>query len=578
MRVFLGLAVLPATLMAACSGADGPAPAVNRVADDVLRGYYEQFPEQAFDPGYPDAPADRFGDFSPAAISAWDARVDAWTAELAAMDVGRLAGRPEALTYGFTSRLLEALADLRVCRGELWNVSPTWSGWQSMFAATLAVQPIATDDERRAAVARVRDIARYLDVEIQNLRRGTDLGYLAAQSGVDRVVAQMTTLTEGPPEESPFYSPAERSDDPGFRQAYRDALTGDAYPAMAAYRDYLRDSYKGREAAGVAANPDGAACYAAAARYWSSSPMEPEGIHRLGLSEMARLRTEMLALAQQAFGTGDLLRVFEDLRTQPEYTFADEESVLEFVRLAVDRSRGSLDAWFGDLPDAGLGVEAIPAFEQNSGGGYYSAGSPDGSLPGTVRIGTFRPGEIPRATTESLAFHEGYPGHHLQTTVAQQNTALHPILRYMYVSGSAEGWGLYAERLADEMGLYSGPVTRFGMLSNQAFRAARLVVDTGIHVMGWSRDEAVEYLLDNTAMGPEKAGGEVDRYIAVPGQATAYMLGSLEIQRLRHRAEDALGARFDVREFHRRILAPGGVPLPMLDAAVDDWLAGGEAR
>jgi uncharacterized protein (DUF885 family) len=280
----------------------------------------------------------------------------------------------------------------------------------------------------------------------------------------------------------------------------------------------------------------------------------------------------MLAVAKDSFGTDDLDGLLNELRTNPEYTFASEEEMLEHVRAAVARGKAAVHEWFSYVPDAEMIVVPYPAFEKNSGGGFYSAGAADGSRPGTYKVGTFNPTSISKAGQESTAFHEGYPGHHLQTSIALTNESLHPILRYMYVSGSSEGWALYTETLADEMGLYSSPVTRLGMLSDEALRAARLVVDSGIHIMGWTRQQAIDYVLENTALGVDGVSYEIDRYAAVPGQATSYLLGSLEIQRLRANAEQLLGERFDIRKFHDRILANGGVTLPMLAASIDVWI------
>ena len=193
-------------------------------------------------------------------------------------------------------------------------------------------------------------------------------------------------------------------------------------------------------------------------------------------------------------------------------------------------------------------------------------------VPGTYQVGTYNPQGISKAGQESTAFHESYPGHHLQVTLALLNTDLHPVLRFMFISGSVEGWALYTERLADEMGLYSSELARLGMLSNEAYRAARLVVDPGIHVMGWTRQQAIDYMLENTAEGYDSVASEIDRYAAVPGQATSYLIGSLEIQRLRRHAETMLGDRFDIREFHDRLLANGGVTLPMLSTTVDQYI------
>jgi uncharacterized protein (DUF885 family) len=563
-----------ALIIGACSSPpEDPATQVDAIATEFVDAYYREFPEEAYEVGYPDTPAGRYADHSPAAAAAWDARVDGWLAALDAIDPASLAGTPQAVTYAFAHERLAALIDRRVCRVELWNVSPTWTGWQFLFASTAAIQPVATAKDRRAALARASDTARYLKVEIDNLRRGMEQGYLAPQSNVDKVVAQVTDLIDTPADESPLFVPATHTDNADFVAAYRKVYEDAVRPAMIAYRDFLANEYRGRDAIGVAANPDGAACYAASVRYWSSITMDAADIHRLGLSEMGRIRSQMLEIAEADFDTHDLKALMTTLRSDPQYTFQSEQAVLDFVNAAVERARIAVHDWFGNVPDTKVVVIPSPAYEKDSGSGFYSAGAADGSRPATIQVGTYNPTAISKAGMESLIFHEGYPGHHLQGSVALTNKSLHPIQRFMYVSGMAEGWALYSERLADEMGLYSGPVTRIGMLSDQALRAARLVVDPGIHVLGWTRQDAIDYLLENTTQNADAAAAEIDRYAAVPGQATSYMLGSLEIFRLRKKAETALGERFDIREFHDRLLANGGVTLPMLEQTIDAWIA-----
>jgi uncharacterized protein (DUF885 family) len=566
--------------LAACPGAprETLAAAVNRIADEFLAAYYAQFPEEVYEVGYPDAPLDRFGDHSPEALARWDALVDEWLSALNAIDTAALARTPEALTFVFTHERLQALVDRRVCRTSLWNVSPTWTGWQSAVVATLAVQPVATPEDRAAALARASDIPRFIRTEIANLARGKDEGYLAPASNVTAVVAQMDALLATPVDDSPFANPADRAEDPGFADEYLAIIETSVLPAVAEYRDFLANDYAGREAVGVGANPQGDACYRASVRYWSSLAMDPEDIHRSGLAEMARIQAAMLSIAESEFGTTDLKALFVRLRTEPEFTFASEQAMLDYVEAAVERGRQAVPGWFGRVPDAELVVVPSPAYEMDSGGGFYSAGAPDGSRPGKYQVGTWNPTGISRAGTEATAFHESWPGHHLQVSIALLNEDLPPILRYMFVSGSVEGWGLYAESLADEMGLYSSPLARLGMLSNEAYRAARLVVDPGIHVLGWTRKQAIEYMLANTAEGEDAVAGQIDRYAAVPGQATAYLVGSLEIQRLRRHAEEALGERFDIREFHDRVLENGGITLPMLATRVDAWIEDVEAR
>jgi len=549
-----------------------PAEKVNLVANEFVDGFYSQYPEEAQESGFPDAPADRFSDQSASGLMAWDTNVDDWIAQLDAIDVSTLNGTPAAITWMFARDRLQAIVDRRVCRTHLWNVSPTWTGWQVLFASTLALQPVATAEEKHQALQRAVDIERFINTEISNLRRGVEEGYVAPNTNVASVVGQISSLIDTPVVDSPFFSPAARSDDAEFIAAYRDVMEKNVLPAMKRYRDHLAEEYDGRDEVGVRNNPDGEACYRASVRSWSSLFIDPEDVHRTGLAQMSRIRSEMLAVAKESFGTDDLDGLLAELKTNPEYLFKSEADMLEHVGAAVARGKVAVHDWFGYVPDAEMIIVPYPAYEKNSGGGFYTAGAADGSRPGTYKVGTYNATSISKAGQESTAFHEGYPGHHLQVSIALMNESLHPILRYMFISGSGEGWALYTETLADEMGLYSDSVTRLGMLSDEAHRAARLVVDPGIHMMGWTRQQAIDYVLENTALGIDNVTYEIDRYAAVPGQATSYLLGSLEIQRLRARAERLLGDRFDIKAFHDRVLENGTVTLPMLATSIDAWI------
>jgi uncharacterized protein (DUF885 family) len=542
------------------------------VAQEFVDGYYHQFPEEAYEVGYPDTPMDRLGDRSEPAMAAWRAREDAWLATLTKLDPAQLEGTDGAIPYAFTRDRLEASIARRVCRTDLWNVSPTWTGWQSMLASTFSQQPVGTETERGAALKRLGSVPAYLEREIANVRAGMAAGYLAPASNVRAVVAQADAMLAGKPESSPFFDPASRANDDAFTKDVR-ALVADAInPAIRRYRDFLAKEYRGRDAVGVSANPDGAACYSASLRFHTSLALDPKTVHETGLSEMARIEGEMAQIARASFKTGDVKALLNRLRTDRQYTFRSEEDVLAYARAAVDRAEKRVRDWFGFVPDAKLVVKPFPAYQKASGGGFYAAGSADGTRPGTYELGTYEPETITRGGMESTAFHESYPGHHLQMSVALFGKGVHPVLRYIYVPSMAEGWGLYSERLADEMGLYSSDADRLGMLSSQAFRAGRLVVDTGLHVMGWTREQAITYMLEHSVETRPYIETEIDRYLAVPGQATAYMIGSLEIQKLRRDAERQLGTRFDIKAFHDVVLRDGAVTLPMLQKAVARWV------
>ncbi len=439
------LILLP-LLLTACGPAETPAERVDRIANEFLEGYFAQYPEQAYESAFPEAPRDRFGDHGERQVAAWNRRVDDWLTELGAIDPAALSDTPAAITYLFARDRLQAVADMRACRMELWNVSPTWTGWQTMITSTLALQPVETADDRAAALRRVADIARYLDTEIDNLETGLASGYLAPQTNVDAVVGQLTTLIDVDVDNSPFFDPARRSSDADFEQAYREILEGQVVPSLRRYRDYLADEYRGRATAGVSSNPDGGQCYAASVRYWSSLGMDPGAIHRAGLSNMSRIRAEMADIARESFDTGDLRGLLEQLRSDPRYTFESEEAMLAYIEAAVARAEEAMPDWFALVPDSELSIVPAPAFEKDSGGGFYTSAAADGSR-GIYKVGTYNPTGISRAGTESTAFHESWPGHHLEASLSLGNPSLHPILRYMWSSGKSEGWALYSERL-----------------------------------------------------------------------------------------------------------------------------------
>jgi len=542
------------------------------VAQEFVDGYYHQFPEEAFEVAYPDAPMALLGDRSQASMDDWRGQEDAWLDALRAIDSSVLDGTVAAVPYAFTLDRLQASVARRVCKNEWWNVSPTWNGWQAMLSSTFSRQPVDAVQQRLDALARLNAVPAYLQREIENLRLGMAGGYRAPQSNVVAVLRQIDSMLAGEPESSPFYNPAGRSDDDSFVAEVRRLVIASINPAIARYRAFLADEYKGHDEVGVGQNPDAEACYAASVRFHTSLELQAADIHETGLREMERIQADMSTIARESFGTEDVHALLERFRSDPQYTFRTEAGILSYARAAVDRAAVGVHDWFGFVPDAGLVIQPFPAYQKASGGGYYSAGSLDGSRPGTYELGTYQPETLSKAGLEATAFHESYPGHHLQMSVALQGKGVHAVLRYIYVAAMAEGWGLYVESLADEMGLYSSDLDRMGMLSNQALRAARLVVDPGMHVLGWSRGRAIQYMLDNTAENRSAVESEVDRYLATPGQATAYMTGSLEIQRLRKDAEAQLGVRFDIKGFHDTILADGAVSLPMLRQAVSRWV------
>jgi uncharacterized protein (DUF885 family) len=550
---------------------------VTALADRYIDAYFEAFPEAATFSGVADAPHDRLSDISPEAIASWRATEDAVSDALGRIDATSIPeGSPEAVTYGFLHEVLRNARDFRTCEMELWNVSPTYTGWPALMGGLADLQPVDTPARQDAALRRFGELPRYLNQEIANLRRGLSDGYSAPRGNVEVMIRQVDALATQPLAESPFVAMGAKGGG-DFRTRVETLEQDRLRPAIAAYRDFLRDEYlaAARGEIAVAANPNGADCYRAAVRYHSTVAIEPAEVHRIGLEQMALIRGEMGTIARASFGTDDVAALLGALRTDPRYVLGGRDEMMQVARDAVRRAREALPRAFGTVPRADVVVEAVPAFaEEGAPFAYYNPPAEDGSRPGIYYINLRGAKGAPRAGVESTAFHEADPGHHTQMSIAQERTDLHPIGRYIYLSGFGEGWALYAERLADELGLFSSDVDRMGLLSNEALRAARLVVDSGMHALGWSRDEAIDYMLANTAESRTNVTAEVDRYIAVPGQATAYMLGNLEIRRLRELSRERLGDRFDIRAFHDRVLEDGAVPLMMLRQKLERWSAG----
>lgn len=568
--------VLAALVLGACGQVQNDVAArMSALADAYVQNYFETFPNDATALGVPDAPHHRMNDNSLATLSSWHEKEEGWLAELRQVNPSLLEGRPEAVTYGFLLNLLESSIAFRECRMELWNVSPTWTGWPSQLAQLANLQPVETEALRQSALSRYSEVPRYLDTEIGNLREGIRLGYTAPRNNARAVLEQINALLDSPISESPFVQMA-TDEMPEFRSELETLVASEIRPAVTRYRDFIRDEYlaSAREAIGVDANPGGSECYLAAIRYYSTVDISPQEVHETGLREMEIILSQMREIGERSFGTTEVFELLESLRSDPDYLFRSRSEMIAYAEGAVERARMEIPEWFGLVPEASVVVEPVPEFQEKSApGGFYNPPAEDGSRPGIYMINTYQADLESKAGVEATAFHETYPGHHLQGSIALEREGLHPISRYFYLSGFGEGWALYSERLGEEMGLYTSDVDRMGLLSNEALRAARLVVDAGMHALGWTRQQALDYLVTHTAESRARAEAEIDRYIAVPGQATSYMLGNLEIRLLRELAERELGGDFDVRSFHDRILEDGSVPLTMLREKIERWVS-----
>lgn len=461
-----------------------------------------------------------------------------------------------------TAEVLQILLELSIeePRHRIWRwaVDPM-SGPQADFPQLLNYHPPEDEDGLRA---RYRAFPVLVNQYLDNLRAGVREGRTAARPAVERVIDQLRGLLSRPPEESPF---ARR---PSLLPVARETV----FPAFRRMLDYLQADYlptaRAREV-GLWALPGGEETYRFLVRLHTSTDRTPEEIHRIGLEELRKIREEMSRLAGS-----DLRKFMEQLRKDPGTGYSTPAEIVEDARRQVERAAAALPKAFRRLPKAECEVRPIESYrEKDAPGAYYYRPDEKFTRPGIFYVNTYAPKSRTRFTMPALAFHEAVPGHHLQIARAMELEDLPKFRRQAGFTAFVEGWALYAERLADELGLYETDRSRFGMLTLQAWRAARLVVDTGIHAGRWTRDQALAFFLENVALSEGEAAAEIDRYLVWPGQALAYMIGQIEIRDLREEARRALGERFDLREFHEVILEGGALPLFTLRRRVRDWIA-----
>ncbi len=440
----------------------------------------------------------------------------------------------------------------------------------------------ADASDYEAWLTRLRTLPDYVAGATDLLQAGLRAGRLHPRVVVDRVVAVLDAQLAVDPAADGFYEPFTRFPAgmaPAERErlavAGRAAIGSSARPALRAFREFLATEYRSAapEAGGLG-RQGGDALYRFLARHHTTTTMTPDEIHDLGLREVARLREEMEAVKTKAGFEGPLPAFFDHLRTDPRFFHRDPQALLTAYRSLAKSVDPRLVKLFGRLPRMPYGVEPTPeAQAPHATAGFYFPGAPDGSRPGTYLVNLYRPDMRPRWEMVPLTLHEAVPGHHLQVSLAAERTELPAFRRLGYFVAYGEGWGLYSEWLGHELGLYADPYDHFGQLTWEMWRAVRLVVDTGMHAKGWTRALAIRYFLENSPRPELDVVNEVDRYLAMPGQALAYKIGQLRILALRRRAEAALGSRFQVRAFHDEVLGAGSLPLDLLEARIDAWIA-----
>ena len=460
-------------------------------------------------------------------------------------------------------------------------------GFQGMLAQLLRASPASTRRDVEQILARLAAYPRRVDQELAFLREGMALGWVPTRTILERVLTQLDLQLSAAPDQGPFFEPFGRlgSDIPeaertALQARARRTIADDVLSAVRRLRAFVADEYlpKAPASGALSGYPDGAAVYAERVRSATTTDLTPAHIHALGLREVERLRREMDAVRREVGFEGDFAAFVRYLNTDRKFFHKDGEALLGGYRAIAKQIDPELPKLFAVLPRAPYGVRAMPADASADAAAYYSGPALDGSRAGWFNASAKAWNKRPIWSMETLIAHEAVPGHHLQTARAIELGELPKFRRVAGYVAYGEGWALYAETLGFDLGLYRDPYSRFGHLQGQAFRAARLVVDTGLHASGWSRQQAIDFMVERTGQDEPYVASEVDRYLSWPGQALGYMVGQLKIVELRDRAKARLGERFDIRQFHEVVLAQGAVPLTVLERAVDDWIARGGAR
>ncbi|MGX4641011.1 DUF885 domain-containing protein [Massilia sp. SYSU DXS3249] len=521
----------------------------------------------------------RLSDVSPAAGRAARLRAKSMLAEARAVD--REALEPQE-RLSLDLFIFDKERELALLAFHPFDPQPltAWDGLHVRLPRLVAQMPFATEEDYRNYIARLQALPAHVDGLIETMREGMRTGWTAPKASVRTVPELLRALRKGLPE-GPLAAPLRRMPatlEEKLREelvkAGETALAQEVAPALRKLEEFVRTEYlpAAREAPGASGLPGGAGYYAFLARNATGTELTPAELHALGLREVARIRAAMTAAIRRTGFRGTLPQFLAFARSDPRLFPRDAESLLARYRRVIERASLRLPELFGTIPVEEIGVKRLgQAGAAGQVAAYYEAGTPQRSA--ALVVNTERLDTQPLWEVETLALHEALPGHHLQVARAKALRELPAFRRHYWNDAFGEGWATYAESLGPELGLFRDPFSRFGYLNDDMFRAARLVVDTGIHALGWSRAQAIDYLNAHTANAPLDNEIEVDRYIAQPAQALSYKAGQLRLQALRERAQNALGARFDPRRFHDALLGNGALPLPLLEREMARWLA-----
>lgn len=522
---------------------------------------------------------DKLSDFSQAAIDKDLRQTRVFLKQFEAIDT---TGFPEQEQLNRDLMVRDLHQRLEAAKFKDWEMPVTQFGGLHIdtpqFVTSLSFSTVKDYEDY---IARLNQLPRAFNETMVQMRKGMRDGLMPPKILLVQVAEQAEEIAKQKAEETPFAQPTtnfpkefSEADRTRLRAGVLAAIRDSTLPAYVAFAKFVRVEYapKGRTDIGIWALPQGDERYAFDVRRQTTTNMTPEEIHQLGLREVARIEAEQLAIAKQ-LGFSDLKTFKESLRKNPDVHAKSRQQILDEYRTYTDQMWKRLPEYFGRLPKAKLEILPVESFREKTASTSYNQGTPDGSRPGHVFVNTYDYENQLTINNEDTAYHEGVPGHHMQISIAQEQSDLPPFRQQAFYTAYVEGWALYTERLGKEMGFYQNPYNNYGRLDDEMWRAARLVVDTGIHYKKWKRDQVVQYLRDHSSQNEAYFQAETDRYIAWPGQALAYKIGQLTILRLREKARAELGAKFDIRGFHDEVLGGGALPLDVLEQRIDRWVA-----
>jgi len=577
-------AALAAAAPAAVDRAQAESQKLNAIFDEFFEEYLKQNPLLATSIGDP-----RYNDrfvvsISPQAIAADEKLQRDYLARVQTVDRSVLTGQ-DLLSYEVFKTAREREIEGFRFPDELLPMNQFYSTPNSFaqLGSGNGMQPFKTVQDYDNFLQRIDGFVAWTDQAIVNMREGIKRGYTLPKILAERTLPQLQAHVVPKAEDSLYWGPITNmpadfsaADRERLAQAYRAAIETKVVPSYRKLHDFMRDEYvpKARLSHGMEGLPDGKAWYAYNVKRITTTDYTPEQIHQIGLDEVKRIHGEMAGVMKQVGFKGTLDEFFKFLNTDPQFFFDRREDLIAGYDVLRKRVNPQLPKLFEILPKADYEVRAVEPFrEKSAAGGQYQAATEDGSRPGIFYANAYDLSARPKWAMEALSLHEANPGHHFQISIQREQQGLPKFRRFGGYTAYSEGWGLYAESLGSELGMYTDPYQYFGRLEGELWRAIRLVVDTGLHSKGWTREQVLAYMDENSSAAEARRVSEAERYMAIPGQATAYKIGQLKISELRARAEKALGPKFDVRKFHTAVLMDGALPLDVLEAKVDRWIA-----